>query len=105
VYRERSLGVVLGRVLPVTQLVELAATGIGQALDGRELTKWELGVELGKRMPPQLRPWFEHGTFYGANLDRVVSLQGPLLLRAPFWKGGLLRPYRPVAGPSAARTR
>jgi hypothetical protein len=62
--------------MPVTQLVELAATGIGQALDGRELTKWELGVELGKRMPPQLRPWFEHGTFYGANLARLVSLQG-----------------------------
>jgi winged helix DNA-binding protein len=62
--------------MPVSQLVELAATGIAQALDGRELTKWELGVELGKRMPPQLRPWFEHGTFYGANLARLVSLQG-----------------------------
>ncbi|MBJ7597298.1 hypothetical protein [Candidatus Nephthysia bennettiae] len=35
--------------MPVTQLVELAATGIGQALDGRELSKWELGAELGKR--------------------------------------------------------
>ncbi|MBJ7603058.1 MAG: AlkZ family DNA glycosylase [Candidatus Dormibacteraeota bacterium] len=62
--------------IPLTELVELAATGIGQALDGRQLTKWELGVELGKRMPPQLRPWFEHGTFYGANLARLVSLHG-----------------------------
>jgi winged helix DNA-binding protein len=62
--------------MPVTQLIEVAAAAIGQALDGRELTKWELGVELGKRMPLQLRPWFERGTFYGANLARLVSLQG-----------------------------
>jgi hypothetical protein len=68
--------------MTVTELVELAAKGVYEALDGRVLTKRELGVELGRRMPPRLGPWFEPDTFYAANLVRLVALRG-LLCFAP----------------------
>jgi hypothetical protein len=96
--------------MTVTQLVELAATGVYEALDGRVLTKRELGVELGRRMPPRLAPWVEPDTFYAANLVRLVALRGLLcfaprvgnessFVRTDQWLG---RPM-PVTDPRQAR--
>jgi hypothetical protein len=96
--------------MTVTDLVELAAKEVHEALDGRVLTKRELSVELGRRMPPRLGPWFEPDTFYAANLVRLVALRGLLcfaprvgnessFVRTDQWLG---RPM-PVTDPRQAR--
>jgi hypothetical protein len=68
--------------MTVTELVELVAKGVYEALDGQVLTKRQLGAQLGRRMPPRLERWFEPSTFYAANLVRLVALRG-LLCFAP----------------------
>jgi hypothetical protein len=68
--------------MTVTELVELVAKGVHEALDGQVLTKRQLGVQLGNRMPSRLGRWFEPSTFYAANLVRLVALRG-LLCFAP----------------------
>ena len=64
--------------MTVSKLEELAAKAVLEALDGHVLTKRQLGAELQKRMPAQLRRWFEPHTFFAANLVRLVSLRGVL---------------------------
>jgi hypothetical protein len=96
--------------MPVTELVELAAAGVYEALDGHVLTKRELCVQLGMRMPARLGPWFEPDTFYAANLVRLVALRGilcfaprvgnePCFVRTDQWLG---RPM-PRADPGPAQ--
>ncbi|MCI0398115.1 MAG: winged helix DNA-binding domain-containing protein [Chloroflexi bacterium] len=64
--------------MSATEAVELAAAALHEALDGRVLTKREMGAELGKRLPKKLRPWMEPDEFsnFGAVLVRPIGLQG-----------------------------
>ncbi|MET7297352.1 winged helix DNA-binding domain-containing protein [Embleya sp. NPDC005575] len=66
------------------EVVELTRVAIEDALDGQVLTKRELGVALGKRMPDEFSGWFEPDTFssFTAILARAVSLTG-LFVIAP----------------------
>lgn len=66
------------------EVVELTRDAIEDALDGQVLTKRELGVALGKRMPDEFSGWFEPDTFSGftAILARAISLTG-LFVIAP----------------------
>nr|WP_272923920.1 winged helix DNA-binding domain-containing protein [Streptomyces sp. SID3343] len=66
------------------EVVEMTRTALEDALDGRVLTKREMGVELGKRMPDEFSGWFEPDTFssFTAILARAVSLTG-LFVIAP----------------------
>lgn len=45
------------------EAVDLASPALQDALDGRVLTKREMGAELAKRLPEKLGPWLEPETF------------------------------------------
>ena len=64
--------------MSATEAVELTAAALRDALDGRVLSKRELGAELAKRLPGKLGPWLEPDAFsrFGATLVRPVALQG-----------------------------
>ncbi|MFI6579549.1 winged helix DNA-binding domain-containing protein [Embleya sp. NPDC050493] len=64
------------------EVVELTRAAIEDALDGQVLTKRELGVALGKRMPDEFSGWFEPDTFssFTAILARAVSLTGVFVI-------------------------
>lgn len=44
------------------EAVDLASPALQDALDGRVLTKREMGAELAKRLPAKLGPWLEPET-------------------------------------------
>jgi hypothetical protein len=110
--------------MSATELVDLTATAMVTALDGRALTKDELGVEIGNRITVQLdagrrTAWqsaslYVPGQFLGESLARfamyAVSLQGLFcyvprqenkarFVRMDQWLGAML----PAADPSKAR--
>jgi DNA glycosylase AlkZ-like len=62
---------------PPTEIVARVAEALLDALDGRELTKRELGVALGERLP-DLVGWFDPNYFTStsATLVRPVALTG-----------------------------
>ena len=87
----RGAGHGLGRIgMSATELVDLTAADLGGVLDGRQMTKDELGAEIGGRIARRLDPgrreaWqsaspYAPGQFLGESLVRfalyVVSLRG-----------------------------
>lgn len=99
----------LGRSAVDTMRLVIDATR--DALDGTVLTKRQLGVALGKRLPAEFGPWMEPDTFssFSAILTRAASLTGEItiaprtgaeasFLRTDQW---LERPSRP--DPTVAR--
>ena len=109
-----GFGTVLGPTgLTATEAVQATVAALPEALDGRELTKRELGAALQPLMPASLRDWFDPQRFteVTAMLTRAASLTGELCLtpragrrEATFaltsqWLG---RPLPPV-DPAAAR--
>ena len=64
--------------MSATEAVALVRAALADALDGRELTKREMGVELAKRLPAAFGPWLEPDTFsgFGAVLVRPIALTG-----------------------------
>lgn len=60
------------------EAVELASLAVTKVLDGRVLTKRELGAALQPELPPPLRPSCEPSQFsrFGAMLVRPVALAG-----------------------------
>lgn len=66
------------------EVAELVRTALVDALDGQVLTKRELGVALGERMPAEFAGWFEASTFssFTAVLVRPLALTG-LFVIAP----------------------
>jgi Winged helix DNA-binding domain len=70
----------LGRT--ATEVMEMVIDATHDALDGVVLTKRELGIALGRRMPKELAPWFEPDTFsaFSAILTRAASLTGTVTI-------------------------
>jgi hypothetical protein len=62
---------------PPTEVVARVAAAVLDALDGRELSKRELGVALGERLP-DLVEWFDpdYFTSFSATLVRPIALTG-----------------------------
>jgi hypothetical protein len=83
---EASLRVFVAGMVPVldevgmtaTDVVERTAAALHEALDGRVLTKRQMGAALAERLPERLGPWFEPSTFseYTATFARPVALRG-----------------------------
>jgi hypothetical protein len=111
-----GFGTVLGPTgLTATEAVQATVAALPEALDGRELTKRELGAALRPLMPASLQDWFDPQRFteFTAMLTRAASLTGQLCLtpragrrEATFaltsqWLG---RPLPPV-DPAAARAQ
>jgi hypothetical protein len=68
--------------MTATELVALVNDAILGALDGRELTKRELGAALVPAMPASLKKWFdaEMLSSFTAALTRAASLNGAFVL-------------------------
>ncbi|GGO94237.1 winged helix DNA-binding domain-containing protein [Wenjunlia tyrosinilytica] len=68
----------------VTEVVRMTAEALEDALDGEVLTKREMGVALGERLPEEFSGWFEPDTFssFTAVLVRPIALTG-LFVIAP----------------------
>lgn len=117
---DAALRVFLTGMLPVldqvgmtaTDVVERTAVALYDALDGRVLTKREMGAALAERLPERLAGWFEPGMFseYSATFARPVALRGwfcfaprtgneASFVRTDQWLG---RPL-PAVDPAAAR--
>jgi len=64
------------------ELVRLVAGAVHEVLDGRELTKRELGEAIRPLMPAPLRIWFDPDTFsrFTAMLTRAASLFGGFVI-------------------------
>jgi Winged helix DNA-binding domain len=70
----------LGRT--ATEVVQLVIDATHDALDGVVLTKREMGIALGRRMPQEFAPWFEPDAFsaFSAILTRAASLTGTVTI-------------------------
>lgn len=68
--------------LSATEAVAATVAALPEALDGRELTKRELGAALQPLLPERLRPWFapQRFTEFTAMVTRAASLTGLLCL-------------------------
>ncbi|MEV4892275.1 winged helix DNA-binding domain-containing protein [Nonomuraea sp. NPDC055795] len=111
----RSASATMERVIEATR----------DALDGRTLTKRELGSALAPRLPAEFAPWMEPDMFssFSAILTRAASLTGEFaiaprvgneasLMRVDQWlagvpvdkdaRAGLVRRYLRLYGPSTA---
>jgi len=97
--------------MSATELVSIVSDAVLDVLDGRELTKRELGAALAPAMPAALSKWFDADAFssFTAMLTRAASLNGTFVLaprhggeasfvRTDQWLGAF-----PQAEPEAAR--
>lgn len=68
--------------LTATETMGLVIEATRDALDGKVLTKRELGVALGKRLPKSFAKWMEPDAFssFAAILTRAASLTGEFVI-------------------------
>jgi hypothetical protein len=98
--------------MTATELVSAVSDAIVDVLDGRELTKRELGAALAPKMPAAFKKWFDEDQLasFAAVLARAASLNGSfvfaprpggeaLLVRTDQWLGAF-----PIATLEAVET-